>query len=39
MARGDQRARDAYGTNAGRLLAAKSHYDPDAVFAAIPLPE
>jgi Berberine and berberine like len=39
MARGDQRARDAYGPNTSRLLAVKSHYDPDGVFAAIPLPE
>jgi hypothetical protein len=38
MARGDQRARDAYGINTGRLLAAKSQYDPDGVFTAIPLP-
>jgi FAD/FMN-containing dehydrogenase len=38
MARGDQRAQDAYGINTGRLLTVKSHYDPDAVFTAIPLP-
>jgi FAD/FMN-containing dehydrogenase len=38
MARGDQRARDAYGINASRLLGIKSRYDPDAVFTAIPLP-
>jgi FAD/FMN-containing dehydrogenase len=38
MARGDQRAQDAYGINTRRLLAVKSHYDPDAVFTAIPLP-
>jgi FAD/FMN-containing dehydrogenase len=38
MARGDQRATDAYGINTDRLLAIKSHYDPDRVFAAIPLP-
>jgi hypothetical protein len=30
---------DAYGDNAIRLLAAKTHYDPDGVFTAIPLPE
>lgn len=29
----------AYGPNAARLGAAKAHYDPDRVFAAIPLPE
>jgi FAD/FMN-containing dehydrogenase len=29
---------DAYGDNAIRLLAAKTHYDPDGVFTAIPLP-
>jgi FAD/FMN-containing dehydrogenase len=28
----------AYGDNAIRLLAAKTHYDPDGVFTAIPLP-
>jgi FAD/FMN-containing dehydrogenase len=39
MARGDQRARDAYGINTGRLVKVKSHYDPDAVFTAIPIPE
>jgi hypothetical protein len=38
MARGDQRARDAYGVNSRRLLEIKSHYDPDAVFIAIPMP-
>ncbi|MBV8789789.1 MAG: FAD-binding oxidoreductase [Mycobacterium sp.] len=30
---------NAYGDNAVRLLAAKTHYDPDGVFRAIPLPE
>ncbi|OMC44485.1 FAD-binding oxidoreductase [Mycobacterium sp. IS-1264] len=29
---------NAYGDNATRLVAAKNHYDPDAVFTAIPLP-
>jgi hypothetical protein len=38
MARGDHRAKDAYGINTGRLLAAKSRYDPDGIFTAIPLP-
>lgn len=29
---------NAHGDNITRLLAAKKHYDPDAVFTAIPLP-
>lgn len=29
---------NAYGDNARRLIAAKNHYDPDAVFTGIPLP-
>jgi FAD/FMN-containing dehydrogenase len=29
---------NAYGDNAVRLLVAKTHYDPDGVFTAIPLP-
>ncbi|OBJ50656.1 FAD-binding oxidoreductase [Mycobacterium sp. 1423905.2] len=29
---------NAYGGFAARLIAAKKHYDPDAVFTAIPLP-
>ncbi|MFF2521014.1 FAD-binding oxidoreductase [Streptomyces liangshanensis] len=28
----------AYGPNTDRLLAAKAHFDPDAVFSATPLP-
>lgn len=39
MSRGDQRVRDAYEINTSRLLAVKSHYDPDGAFTAIPLPE
>jgi hypothetical protein len=39
MGHGDPRAKDAYGANAERLLAVKSHYDPDGVFKASPLPE
>jgi FAD/FMN-containing dehydrogenase len=30
---------NAYGDNAIRLLDAKTHYDPDGMFTAIPLPE
>jgi FAD/FMN-containing dehydrogenase len=32
------RAAQSYGENAGRLIKAKRHYDPDRVFSAIPLP-
>jgi FAD/FMN-containing dehydrogenase len=32
----DARARDSFGGNLGRLLAAKRTYDPDSVFSAIP---
>lgn len=39
MARGDQRAGDAYGINTERLVAVKKHYDPDGTFTAFPLPE
>jgi FAD/FMN-containing dehydrogenase len=38
MAPGDRRARDAFGPNTDRLLAAKSHYDPEGIFRATPLP-
>jgi FAD/FMN-containing dehydrogenase len=34
-----ERATKSYGSNAGRLIAAKRHFDPDNVFcSAIPLP-
>jgi hypothetical protein len=33
-----QRAARSFGRNAGRLIKAKRHYDPDQVFSAIPLP-
>jgi FAD/FMN-containing dehydrogenase len=33
------RVAESYGPNAGRLIAAKRHYDPDTIFnSAIPLP-
>jgi len=37
----DDRAQtaQAYGENAGRLLAAKARFDPDGVFTATPLPD
>jgi hypothetical protein len=34
----EAQAAAAYGPNAGRLLAAKQHYDPERVFSATPLP-
>ena len=39
MARGDQRASDAYGINTKPLAAVKKHYDPGGTFTAFPLPE
>lgn len=39
MACGDQRAGDAYGFNAGRVLGVKSCYGPDGLFTATRLPQ
>jgi hypothetical protein len=34
-----ERVMESYGRNAGRLIEAKRHYDPENVFqSAIPLP-
>ncbi|WP_433274915.1 FAD-binding oxidoreductase [Pseudonocardia xinjiangensis] len=34
----DEQIAHAYGSNAARLRAAKTRFDPDGIFAAIPLP-
>lgn len=34
----DEQIAHAYGSNGARLRAAKAHFDPDGIFAAIPLP-